>query len=265
MDQKRTLWILAAVGLFLLVVIGFAVIIYGQETKLTPSLAENNKTNDIWSSNQPDELIPDNKNDAEYIGIENLMPQEKSSITLAPEVEKENDSGKIKVDELTVISENTKFISNGQTIDLSNMVSPSQPAVTQSATPARNTAKAEVKEEKKVEVKPSPKPQAKNNSRAAAVNVAKNPAAKTVSMFWIQASAYSSKKNAEEARSALNAEKIPSEIFTYTDAKGKLFYRVRVGPYSTKTEAEYWQTRIKAMEKFADANCYITDSTAKAK
>ena len=68
---------------------------------------------------------------------------------------------------------------------------------------------------------------------------------------------------AEEARNALSAEKIASEIFTYTDSNGTLFYRVRVGPYTTKSEAEYWQSRIALIDKFSSSKTYITDSSAK--
>ena len=56
--------------------------------------------------------------------------------------------------------------------------------------------------------------------------------------FWVQVASFTGKKNAEEAREALAAAKISSEIFTYKDAKGTVFYRLRVGPYTTKSEAE---------------------------
>jgi len=51
-------------------------------------------------------------------------------------------------------------------------------------------------------------------------------------------------------------------VFTYKDSKGNLFYRVRVGPYTTKSEAEYWKNRIEAIDLFAKSGSYITNSSA---
>ena len=88
---------------------------------------------------------------------------------------------------------------------------------------------------------------------------AKTTAQKPVS-YWIQVGSYEAKKSADEARTSLENNKIPNEVFTYNDAKGKLFYRVRVGPYTTKSEAEYWQKRIASTNEFAKVNSYIVQN-----
>ena len=46
--------------------------------------------------------------------------------------------------------------------------------------------------------------------------------------------------------------------------KENLFYRVRVGPYTTKSEAEYWRTRINKIDEFAKAESYVTSTTKTA-
>ena len=79
--------------------------------------------------------------------------------------------------------------------------------------------------------------------------------------FWVQVAAYSNKKGAENARSILDTNKIPADVFTYQDNKSRLFYRVRVGPYTTKSEAEYWRSRIVKIDDFAKAESYITSTT----
>ena len=68
------------------------------------------------------------------------------------------------------------------------------------------------------------------------------------------------KKYADEARSILESNKITSEVFTFTDTKGKTFYRVRIGPYVTKSEAEYWQSRVAMIDKFADSKSIIVNT-----
>lgn len=80
--------------------------------------------------------------------------------------------------------------------------------------------------------------------------------------FWVQAASYSTKKKADEARTVLDENQIQCEVFTYEDDKGSLFYRVRVGPYTTRDEASYWKNKIDALELFAKAGTYIVNSSA---
>ena len=58
------------------------------------------------------------------------------------------------------------------------------------------------------------------------------------------------------------AYKIPADIFTFEDNKNKLFYRVRIGPYTTKSEAEYWRTRIIQIDEFSKAESFVTSTTS---
>ena len=80
--------------------------------------------------------------------------------------------------------------------------------------------------------------------------------------FWVQAASYSAKKNADEARSVLEQKKIQCEVFTFTDAKGTLYYRVRVGPYTTRKEAEYWKKKIDEIPLFSKNGSFVTNSSA---
>jgi cell division septation protein DedD len=84
--------------------------------------------------------------------------------------------------------------------------------------------------------------------------------ANPITRFWVQVAAYSNKKTAENARSVLSEKKINSDIYTYEDNKSKLFYRVRVGPFTTKSEAEYWQSKITEISDFAKAGSYVTST-----
>lgn len=315
MEQKRILWIVASVGLFLLVVVGFALILYSPAKNQDPIITQNQSTNDIWAS--PQNAIPIDPNyqvtslqgtpleKVDLAGIQiqqgldsqlvNPVPNDMSQqlppqgmpnqpYPMPPVPNGNNvlpsDSmalvGQQKVQDVTLISENTKVItSGGTTIDLTGLTvnSASQPVVTQNTNTSsqkENTVVASTKTNSTT-TKATTKPATTSKTSATKTTAKASSTTKTTSAttapvthkFWIQAGSYSSKKNAEEARSALSAEKIASEIFTYTDANGTLFYRVRVGPYTTKSEAEYWQSRIGLIEKFSGAKTYITDSSAK--
>jgi len=72
---------------------------------------------------------------------------------------------------------------------------------------------------------------------------------------------FTDKENAENARSILANEKIPAEVFTYRDKNGRTFYRLRVGPYTTESEAQYWNSRIKLIEHFSSTQSYVTNSS----
>lgn len=110
----------------------------------------------------------------------------------------------------------------------------------------------------------STKTATKSSSTATKKVPVKTAAAKIPDRYWVQAASYSDKKNADEARAVLDENKIQCEVFTYTDAKNVLHYRVRVGPYTTKSEAEYWKKRIESLPQFAKTGSYVTNSSAKA-
>lgn len=310
MEQKRILWIVASVGLFLLVVVGFALILYSPTQRQDPVITNNQSTNDIWASTQNVTPINPNYQASMLQGtpLENTvnldgtqvqqglnptqsvmgqqtpqfqgMPNQPYSVPSGNNVLPSDSMtlvGQQQVKDVTVISENTKVItSGGTTIDLTGLTvnSATQPVVTQNTNTTSQTEKTVVSTSNKqssptAKVESAKTTSTKNTTTAKASSTTKTASAKTTTpapithKFWIQAGSYSSKKNAEEARNALSAEKIASEIFTYTDSNGTLFYRVRVGPYTTKSEAEYWQSRIALIDKFSSSKTYITDSSAK--
>ena len=296
MEQKRILWIVAAVGLFLLVVVGFALILYSPAQKQDPIITSNQSTNDIWAS--PGNANPINPNyqvsSLQGTPLENVVngniqstdnSQQFSPVATIPaqqvsgQVPQGNNilpsdtmtlNGQQQVQDVTVYSGNTKIYTTGNTtFDFSGLSenSASQPTVTQSVNTQPSSQKTVVASTPKTTSSTS---STKTTSTAKTSSV-KSASTTTASVkteapapkYWIQAGSYSSKKNAEEARNVLSAEKIASEIFTFTDANGNLFYRVRIGPYTTKSEAEYWQSRVALIEKFSGTKTYITDSSAK--
>ena len=293
MEQKRTLWIIAAAGMFLLVVLGAAFIIW------TPG--QKNNTQNVAMTSQ----APVQPNNSGWTMPPVYVDSNKSTQLPPPVNPYENQT--VSTKDLTVISENTVvYDTNGNstestTIDLNALknvterteVQPQNinitlnlpetkyepaPVVAQVVTPVSVTTQTV-----EAPVSTSPVPPSKNdrgnrnvsapapktNTTAKSTQVqapssVKKPevkvAEKKVEQFWVQAAAFSSKKTAESACSVLDENKIPADIFTYKDAKGKLFYRVRVGPYTTKSEAEYWRARIVKINDFSKGESYITSN-----
>jgi DedD protein len=70
--------------------------------------------------------------------------------------------------------------------------------------------------------------------------------------YWIQAAAFTSRGRADDLKQGLSDKGIASFI-SVKDIVGKSWYRVRVGPYATKAEAEGWLGRLKALPQCAEA------------
>ena len=307
MEQKRTLWIMAAVGVFLLVVLGAALILYSPTARSSQTIAtvspSNKQTSNGWVSLAPAEnetTIPQTKMPATEVLSEqnNEVPQQnvinsEEKITRVAELT-------VYADKATIISNNPNemnnvvaavpssvpeqktaeqthhtVINNTTTIDINPVIS-EKPVVTPKNELTKNTIettskkvaeKPVVKQVAKKEVsKPVSKPKKVTTTKATTsttttAKVTKTPAKPKVVQYWVQVTSLKSKKSAENAREVLDENKITADIFTYKDKKDQLFYRVRVGPYTTKSEAEYWQSKIAKIDTFASSSSYITSTT----
>lgn len=307
MEQKRTLWIMAAVGVFLLVVLGAALILYSPTARSSQTIAtvspSNKQTSNGWVSLAPAEnetTIPQTKMPATEVLSEqnNEVPQQnvinsEEKITRVAELT-------VYADKATIISNNPNemnnvvaavpssvpeqktaeqthhtVINNTTTIDINPVIS-EKPVVTPKNELTKNTIettskkvaeKPVVKQVAKKEVsKPVSKPKKitstkTTTSTTTTAKVTKTPAKPKVVQYWVQVTSLKSKKSAENAREVLDENKITADIFTYKDKKDQLFYRVRVGPYTTKSEAEYWQSKIAKIDTFASSSSYITSTT----
>jgi|GEM_PF-1301062 len=111
------------------------------------------------------------------------------------------------------------------------------------------------------------KPQSTASSSKPPVTASKpKPAGSTVSKkqstqtkvqasFWIQAASFSNRAKAEDLKDRLAGSGI-SALIASRDISGKVWYRVRIGPYSTKKEAEGWLSRIRKMPDCSQASIW---------
>ena len=290
MEQRKTLWIIAAVSVFLLVVLGVALIFSQsssrtiQTTSIIP--VEKNNYSDGWSS-------PTNTQ-------ENPVKTEEAV---------ENSSDSVQVKDMFVVSENTTIFDlnqDGTTIDLNTLksqyvsenatvpvttttVENKDVVVKNEATeyyvgttePKKESAAVAEKTEKATSVKQTEtkvstpvkttttkttttaKTSSTTTKTTSSTTASTKPAASTttekpVTRYWVQVASYTNKKTAENSRAILSDSKINSDIYTYQDDNGKLYYRVRVGPYTTKSEAEYWMAKIAQISDFSKAGSYVT-------
>ena len=298
MEQKRTIWIVLAAGIFLMVVIGAAVILYAPEARKDTTALVQKENGTVWMSpevaqHKKDELMENSS--VVSAPVEDVKAVEDTSVVSSIATPAE---GTTQIESMTVIATgNTNVYSIGAdgpaTIDLNNV----REVADEPAVKAQNrAAEAAIREtntvRRNVEVsdvlvensyKDVSKATASSNGRKAERSSSANvsapvkkaaPAAKKTEAkapakveripdrFWVQAASYSAKKNADEARSVLEQKKIQCEVFTFTDAKGTLYYRVRVGPYTTRKEAEYWKKKIDEIPLFSKNGSFVTNSSA---
>ena len=311
MEQKKTLWIVAATGIFLLVVFGAALIINSKPLTRSEAQVANAPYNPETGWVSPRQGATPVPNSGLAFNTETPAASQEGNSSLSPSpftnTTAESDGTKeisspLHTDKVTVISDNaTVYSTETTTIDLNSLKASSNSGIV-----AKNEMTANQIDANKADEQAQPKNEYASSARQenyytpaptakAPVTVAKTPAPKasasapkatktatakanttpskattaakvatsakkTPDTYWVQAAAYTSKRNADEARTTLESNKIPSEVFTFTDSNGKTFYRVRVGPYVTKSEAEYWQTRIGMIDKFASAKSVIVNT-----
>lgn len=311
MEQKRTLWIVAAVGVFLLVVLGAALILYTPAARPTGTIADSRGMNNGTASNGWISLAPSSATQTNNIG-ENSENQNsynfEENSAQSNGAEFRADEVNVYADKANVYSEKTDLsglgnnanvtgtqnsipqqtvINNTTTIDLTE---PAKPVVVQNGknieaekilnknqtasvkTKNSGTAQNEIKSVSSAStgkvVQKNVSTSNKNVKPAATANksnIAKKLTASTESpketKYWVQVTALTSRKSADQAREKLGENEINADVFTYTDSKNRLFYRVRVGPYTTKSEAEYWRNKISKIDTFQNTSSYVTSTT----
>lgn len=282
MEQKRTLWIVAAVGVFLLVVLGAALILYTPQSKQA-TIANSRVTNSStasngWISLAPSAPLQTSTNPDEKVDEESSVLSDKE-IPNPAKTELRTEEVNIYAENANVYSEKTDLNKLGEnaTVKAETSEKPTTIVLTEpEKTAEAKTSKPEVsKPRSNVAVKNSvsekqkapAKPEHKNTAKTAKTGQNKSVSAKPsvkepeIVQYWVQVSALTSRKSADEARNKLGENQITADVFTYTDNKKQLFYRVRVGPYTTKSEAEYWRTKISKIDSFQNSSSYITSTT----
>ncbi len=333
MEQKKTLWIVLVTGIFLLVVIGAALLLFKNESpSRVPGNAYVSPTiSDVMvkPSGTSDAANPlENNSLAENAGESPVVNASENAdsallnggeeLTLLGDGNAGGQDGQNPLEkdavvnaENATVNADTVYVNGGTTLQLNTVPAGTvtaknevaekamsktnearevlasegaakESSVTKSSGPVSPASKSDtsvkaasstgvVSEKKTASAKEST---AKKSAAASSSTIKSTTSTSSVkesstapmASFWIQAASYTTKKRADEARAVLEASSLPCEVFTYKDSdSGNLYYRVRVGPYLTKTEAEYWQTKIQALDYFKGTASYVTNAAAKAK
>lgn len=257
MEQKKLLWIAIAVGTFLLIITGTILLVNVPGKKNSDFQQAQVNSGKVWtfdgtgagetdsghlSPETPDvpekpagavggDLVAVSPEKPENPAGVPEIPVDKNPAVPVPESGKELDVGTIKADKISANVIDVREITN---------------------TPAPPKVQAE-----KPKVKEPAKPVVSQKQPAAAYadKTADTVKTETIS-YWIQLASLTDKLKAEKAREDLNEKMISPEIFT-KEIDGKIYYRLRIGPYKTKQEADYWLAKVKEMNGFEKS--YISE------
>jgi len=220
MEQQKILWITLSIAVLLLAVLASALFIFG------PSFSGNEQgaiSSDAKSDNNQFDPIEWARTGSEYPTLNDSAPQGSNEEGFVVSSEGSDlDKDKITISDdnkdsgKTVVSLPVKKIEQPKVSSVDPIVKKSEPAVKKAA-----------------DKTPAPK------------------SMKSVKEYWIQTNSFSTIARAEEERKAITGKGFPAVIQTKV-AGDKTFYRVRIGSYSTRAEAEkflYWIKDIKGYEE----------------
>ena len=275
MEQKKILWVILSVSLFVLIIFGIALFLYspsrnsataqagGETIPYETSGTALNVDPDAWARN-PDRVSGLDRNAPAAAGnIINL-----NNLNIISTDGQNGQTNGIDVSDLTVqagdadVSGLPKDLAAQIGIDTAPEQREEQPA-------AAKKEEAPIQPQTAAPVQTPPKPAVEKKPAQASASVTVKPKAKTPAkpaapqvqtLYWVQTASLASRINAERARDKLAAQHMKVEIFTKETSSG-LTHRVRVGPFTNNTEAKYWLNSIKKIEGFEKS--YVTEEKVK--
>jgi DedD protein len=76
--------------------------------------------------------------------------------------------------------------------------------------------------------------------------------ARTITDYWVQTGAFAARIRAEDAKEFLASKGIVS-IIENREINGRVWYRVRLGPYVSENEAKHWLEVVKVIDGFGES------------
>jgi DedD protein len=241
MEKKKLLLVAVSVGVFLVIAVSAAILFFKPGTTAPSEVLVNTMPNRSATTDAAD-LVRDDA-DA-YRGLQNpasISPIQENRIYINGEpgsemaVEHSDETGSTK----TVI----------------NIPQPTTAAVP--AVPARPTAAAPTRPQPAAPARPAAP--AQTSTAVPAQTTVAATARSAYNDFWVQAGSFSTRERADGVKNTLDTKGIAA-IITNQEINGNTYYRVRVGPYTSQNEADYWLAMIKSIDGFQDSQVWESRS-----
>jgi len=226
-EKKKLLLVAVSVGVFLLVTITVAIIV------LTPK--------------------------AQEIQFSTAVPYSSGRVQVT---QQDDISSQTAPSQPAVITDVDRKDGDNLTISIPSPTTAAVPDIAQiSETPKSKDNSAAVKV-REVEPATAVKPAATKTTTTSKSSAVTKPTTttKAINDFWVQTGAFSAQVRAEDARELLATKGITS-IVENREINGKIWYRVRLGPYTSEREANHWLEIVKLIAGFSDSQIRQTVRT----
>ncbi|MDR2150415.1 MAG: SPOR domain-containing protein [Spirochaetaceae bacterium] len=239
MDKKKLLIMVICIGFFLVIIIGGSILLFSPRTvsvvpppdqQPTSTSTSDPVTTPVLSATHEEEPVT-----ASLDPKPPFTGYTEDSVNPLPEQQERTTVVSVPRPSTAGVPHTTATESSSQRV--------TKPATSTPVTPA-------------VKASPSPASAAKPTQTPKSVAA---PQAKIIASYWIQTGSFSTLTRAESAKELLMTKGF-SSIIESSDVRGEMFYRVRVGPYTSKNEAEYWLPIVKAIEGFEESLVWQTQS-----
>lgn len=252
MEKRKLLLVIVSVGIFLVVVIGASIMVFSPKTRRTETVVSAQPAIPAGTAGGDRMLAPEPSTADPTEWVRN--PQSVQGLQTPPQP-----AAATRGDVIIIYGDNTvqgrpsgTQVSPGASGSGSLVIDVPKPEPAPAARVPVPAAPA-----------PTPVPAASTAVPAAPAQkqpVAARPAAqqpkpaatRIYDDYWVQTGAFSSKARAENARSSLSSKGISSVLDVKT-LQDKTYFRVRVGPYASKNEADYWLSLVKSIDGFSES------------
>ena len=236
MEKKKLLLVAISVGVFLVISIVAAILIFQPRNTPLTNTANNTPVQTVLPPAPPPsyQLIPTAPENSQPAPLDALdlvrNPADVPGLQPAPE---------------GMVRQNSDYYVSGSGTTTDTVISVPKPS--SAAVPDAPQTVKPVSTSKPIT--PAPKPAA-----VAAAKPQSKPAAraKNSNDFWVQTGAFSTIAKAEGVKETLASKGITSMIENRS-VNGSTLFRVRVGPYTSQNEAAYWLSLIKSINGFEES------------
>ena len=253
-EKKKLLLVTISVGIFLVMAIAAAIYVVAPKKTAVNSITAANHENRTSitvpapSSNQP------SFNDVDSSEQGNTGSTPASPVDPVEMVRTSGDVPGLKAPPEGTARQGTDFYISGNGQTVINVPKPSTAAVPN----AVSTEKAAPTPVPKSPPE-APKPSTIAAPKTTAPTAKSTPQPRVYDDYWVQTGAFSTVTKAQGVKENLATKGITS-IIENRDVDGKTMFRVRVGPYTSKNEADYWLSLIRSIGGFEDSQIRQTQS-----
>jgi DedD protein len=263
MEKKKLLLVAVSVGIFLVIVIGAAIVILSKQD-VDPSVI----VRQPYEPGMSGTLLPNTSSVGEPVGLPSAADIPADTLAEANQPASVDPNSMLHNPEINIL----KVSPEGNKADSINhnygdVNVPSSDVKVESYIPEGLANASEAPKAPAVSA-PISKPRTNTAVASTSTQVTRAPAAvqsprpapaKVYNDFWVQTGSFSAKVRADNVKESLGNKGI-SSVIEARNVNDQTWYRVRVGPYTSQNEAEYWLSLIQSIDGFEQSQIWQSQS-----